>query len=200
MNIDLGEFLPPGERGKRKAQRVDLSDLLDSGPPPEPEIFSDPVALELHTCVTTCRCGAVYHSPEGVFAEVILKRLHTVGFNHYYKEVGHVLVPLASSRSKKLLAIPHRTRARTTSTLLCSACIDSPELYEEPKLESNEEWEVKRPAVLSKAWKEFQLFVNPSREKLNELIAQIEARERYKDAETPLTRPQSCDPEQQLEE
>lgn len=202
MSLDLGEFLPEGmKKPLAKAAKVSLTEFLEKGPDLEPEIFSDPLAVEIHLCNTKCRCGQEFLAPEGVFVEVKLKKLHMVGFNHYYKDVGSVLIPISAARPKKLATIPHRTRTRETTTPLCHMCAEQMELYKDSSIETQEEWLMKRPPVLSEAWRKIQLEVNPSRERLQELIQQIEARERYKDNDEKIVifPQESCDPESQEE-
>jgi hypothetical protein len=195
--MDLGEFLPPGDKTPKGTKlKVSLREFLEPEVPKEPEIFSDPIALEVHISRTICHCGQEFISPEGVFAEVVMKRLQGFG----YREVGHVLIPLTTTRSKKLASIPHRIRTRESHQVACHMCIDRTDLYEDPKVETYEEWVIKRPPILSEAWKRFQFEVNPSAEKLRELIRAIEYREHLKDSEAPIQKPTMCDPEAEREE
>jgi hypothetical protein len=180
----LDDMLPGGARPpKRSAPKLSLSEFIPSGPPPEPEIFSPPRAVELHMCRTVCRCGESYVSPEGVFVEVTLKKLHVVGFNHYYKEVGQVLVPISAERSVALASVPHRIRTREAHTILCHMCIDRADLYQDLRPQSHHEWEVRRPPLYSQAWLKWQQESAPTKTKLLELIEQIERREARKEDE-----------------
>lgn len=184
-NVDLTDLLPEGHKPKiRKAPKIDLSEFLDQGPPPEPEIFSDPLALELHLCRTTCRCGETFISPEGAFVEVLLKRVAFVGYRHYYKEVGKVLIPIAAERSSKLASVPHRVRTREAHVIVCHMCLERTDLYQDLQPQTHHEWEVHRPKLYSEAWKAYQLEHSPSRTRLLELIEQIERKEALKDDQT----------------
>jgi hypothetical protein len=180
--IDLTDLLPEGHKPRqRKTPKVDLSEFFDQGPPPEPEIFSLPLALELHVCRTMCRCGETFLAPEAAFVEVVLKKLHYVGYHHYYKEAGHVLIPINAERSSALASIPHRVRYRDHHVVVCHLCLERADLYKDSQVESHHEWEVRRPKLYSQAWKEYQMEVAPSKTRLLELIEQIERREAQKD-------------------
>lgn len=201
--IDLSEFLPP-----KKGMKVDLSEFLgpcpkeDPGPLLDPEILSAPLALELHMLTQHCSCGSTFTTPEGAFVEYNLKRLH----GKHYKEVGKILLPLPSERPKALLSAPHHVRVRTVHITMCNECINRSDMYKDFQPESHEVWQTHRPPVLSQAWREFQQQVNPSREKLQEMIRHLEGIEAYKNGvdidrkELLVLRVPQCDPEAQLEE
>ena len=212
MNIEsLRRFVPAGMKlSEPSKEAIKKEEKLSPKPLEkpiyrEPEIFSDPLALEIHITSTRCTsCQATFTSPGGAFMEVSLKRLMGV----YYRDVGRILLPLPAQPPKSLEAVPHRIRRMDTTVSVCPLCMDHVETYE--KQETPEE---SRPDVLTSKWFKEQREVNPDGAKLRELIQNIEAREAGLSGEdvrknrVPEIRElftnvgiiQKCDPEEQWE-
>lgn len=180
MDIEsLRRFVPKGmklsEPTDTQIKREELNLKTHKAAPKEfrePEIFSEPLALEIHISSTRCNCcQAVFTSPDGAFMEVALKRLCGV----YYKEVGHVLIPLAAQRPLSLQAVPHRIRTTERVVSICPLCMDHVESYSDPKVRPHEDDHNDPP--LTERWFKQQREINGDGMKLRELINNIEFRE-----------------------